>query len=313
MRTPNCKCIICGKDFYVRPGRLLNNKNHGFTCSKECGCKNRSLWFRGEGNHQFGLKEDLNASFKSWKRINRYGYVTVHKKDHPFCSKNGLVLEHRLIIEENADKLDSKFFIEIDGKKYLKKEYHVHHKNEIKNDNRFENLVVLTKQEHQSLHNSQKEIIRNRKGQIIASIKHNTPIPIKILIYEGGKMPLKMSSGAACFDCFSNENKIIPANDRAKVKLGFALELPYLFEALIRPRSGLSSKGIDVSLGTIDEDFRAEISAVVINNSGNSFEIKHGDRICQLAIRRFEKIEFEQVDELSDTVRGSGGFGSTGV
>lgn len=311
-RNPNAKCVICGKPIYVKPGRLKTNK-HGFTCSKVCGCKNRSIWFSGKGNHQFGLKEELNSSFKSWKHINNYGYILVHKKDHPFCSRNGMVFEHRLIVEENADKFDSKFFIEIDGKKYLKKEFHVHHKNEVKTDNRLENLVVLTKSEHLKLHNTQREIIRNRKGQIIASVKYNTPIPIKIFVYEGGKIPLKMSTGAACFDCYSNEDLVIPSQKRAKVKLGFGLELPYLFEALIRPRSGLTSKGIDIGLGTIDEDFRAEISAVVINNTEEDFKVNKGDRICQLAIRRFDKVELVQVDELSETERGDKGFGSSGV
>ena len=61
--TPNCKCVVCGKDMYIRPNRIKRAK-HGVTCSKECSSKNRSKWFSGAGNHQFGLKEDLNSSFK---------------------------------------------------------------------------------------------------------------------------------------------------------------------------------------------------------------------------------------------------------
>lgn len=308
----NCKCIVCGKSMYVKPSRLKRVK-HGITCSKECENKNRSIWFSGNGNHQFGLKEDLNSSFKSFKRISNYGYVLIHKKDHPFCDKNGMVLEHRLVVEDNADKFDSNYFVEIDGKKYLKKEYSVHHKNEIKTDNRIENLMILSKGEHTSLHNLEKRIIRDRYGKIVDFLKKGTPIPIKIKLYNDGKLPVRKTTGASCFDCYANESALIKKGQRAKIPLGFGLELPYLFEAHIRPRSGLSLKGIDVVLGTIDEDFRAEISAVVINNSDEDFQIETGDRICQLAIRQYEKICFEVVDELNESNRGENGFGSTGV
>lgn len=311
MKSNNCKCTVCGKPMYVKPSRLSRNK-YGITCSKECGRKNRSRWFSGEGNHQFGLKEDLNSSFKSFKRISNYGYVLIHKKNHPFRDKNGMVFEHRLIVENNAEKFDSKYFVEIDGKKYLKKEYLVHHKNEIKTDNRIENLIILNKSEHTSLHNLEKQIIRDRYGKISKFLKKGTPIPIKIKLYNNGKLPIRKTTGAACFDCYANKSELVKKGQRVKIPLGFGLELPYLFEAQIRPRSGLSLKGIDVALGTVDEDFRAEISAVVINNSNDDYQIEIGDRICQLAIRQYEKIGFDVVDELSETERGSNGFGSSG-
>ena len=169
--TPNCKCVICGKEIYIRPNRLKSIK-HGVTCSIECGSKNRSKWFRGTENHQFGLKEELNPTFKSWKHKNSNGYIDVHKKDHPFCNTDGFVKEHRLVVEENADLFDSKYFVEIEGKKYLKPEVEVHHKNEIKDDNRIENLLPLTKVEHISLHNKQKEMIRDKSnGRIITFVK----------------------------------------------------------------------------------------------------------------------------------------------
>lgn len=311
-RTPNSTCVVCGKPIYVRPYRL-NKKNHGFTCSLKCSSKNRSVWFSGAGNHQYGLKEDLNASFKHWKKLNSFGYVLVHKKDHPFCDKSGMVFEHRLVVEDNADKFDEKFFVCIGGKKYLKKEYSVHHKNEVRTDNSIENLMVLTKAEHRRLHNAEREIIRNRKGLILDSIKNGSPIPIKIKLFGNGKVPVRKTSGAACFDCFANKSLVIKKGSREKVPLGFGLELPYLFEAVIRPRSGLTLKGIDSAIGTIDEDFRAEISAVVINNSDNDFEVKEGDRICQLAIRRYDKIGFDIKKSLNNTERGADGFGSTGT
>lgn len=308
----NCKCVVCGKTMHIKPSRLRRVK-HGITCSKECESKNRSIWFRGKNNHQFGLKGRLNRSFKSDRRISNYGYVMIHSDTHPFKNVDGYVFEHRLVVEENADKFDEKCFIVIDGNKYLKREYEVHHKNEIKTDNRIENLVVLTKAEHRRLHNSQRKIIRNRYGQIVAFVKKGIPISVKIKLFENGKIPTRQTVGAACFDCYSSEDMIIPNGERRKISLGFAIQLPYCFEAIIRPRSGFSLKGIDCAIGTIDEDYRSCVCAILINNSNKKFIVHNGDRICQMAIREVPKISFEQVDELSKTERGNGGFGSTGI
>lgn len=309
---PNCKCVICGKPMYIRPSRLCKLK-HGATCSLKCGAKNRSIWFKGENNHQFGLKGNLNPTFKSDKKITNYGYIMIRSLSHPFRNKNDFVFEHRLVIEANADKFNDKYFTIINGKKYLKKEYEVHHKNEIKTDNRIENLAILTKIEHRRLHNSQCKIIRNRYGQIVALLKNGTPIPVKIKLFENGKIPTRQTAGAACFDCYSSEKIVIPKGERKKISLGFAIQLPYSFEALIRPRSGLSLKGIDCALGTIDEDFRSSISAILINNSDKNFQVNIGDRICQLAIRQYEICHFKVVNTLDETERGENGFGSTGV
>lgn len=309
---PNCKCVVCGKDIYIKPNRIKRTK-HGVTCSVECESKNRSNWSRGKGNHQYGLRGKLNASFKSEIRKNNAGYITIYKPEHPYCNGAGRVLEHRLVVEQNADLFDSKYFVEIYGKKYLKQTTEVHHKNEIKTDNRIENLLPVTKGEHREIHNKDRQILRNRQGQIVSFVKKGTPIKIGIKLFNGGKIPVKQTSGAACFDCFANEDVTIVSKTRKLVKLGFGLEMPYCYEALIRPRSGLSKKGIDVALGTIDEDFKAEISANVINNTDEDFEVHKGDRICQIAIRSFEKIEFLQVKELSETERGQGGFGHTGL
>lgn len=309
--TPNCKCVVCGKDMYIRPNRIKRAK-HGVTCSKECSSKNRSKWFSGAGNHQFGLKEDLNSSFKGWKRITNYGYIKVHKKDHPFCDYRGMVFEHRLVVEENAEKFEPFYFIEINGKKYLRKEYEVHHKNEIKTDNRIENLVIVTKSEHRSIHNLESKILRCRNGQIKKFLKSGVPIPVGIKLFKNGIVPVRKTEGASCFDCFASEAVVVPKRSRSKIGLGFGLELPYLYEAVIRPRSGLSAKGIDCPIGTIDEDYKSEICAILVNNTDEDFKVEIGDRICQMKIQSYEKITFMQVDELSETERGSGGFGHTG-
>lgn len=103
---------------------------------------------------------------------------------------------------------------------------------------------------------------------------------------------------------------------RCMVKTGLFIELPVGFEAQVRPRSGLAlKKGITVlnSPGTIDADYRGEICILLINFGEEEFVINDGERIAQMIIARHERAEWEETIELSDTERGSGGFGHTGV
>ena len=103
--------------------------------------------------------------------------------------------------------------------------------------------------------------------------------------------------------------------ERTIVKTGLFLELPRGTEAQIRPRSGLAAKkGITVlnAPGTIDADYRGEIGVILVNLSQEVFEINDGDRIAQMVIARHERAEWQEVNELSETQRGAGGFGSTG-
>lgn len=103
--------------------------------------------------------------------------------------------------------------------------------------------------------------------------------------------------------------------ERAMVPTGIFIELPVGYEAQIRPRSGLAAKyGISVtnSPGTIDADYRGEIKVLLINLSKDPFTINPGERIAQMVIARHEKVEWEEVENLEDTERGAGGFGSTG-
>ena len=96
------------------------------------------------------------------------------------------------------------------------------------------------------------------------------------------------------------------------IGLGFALALPKGYEGVIRPRSGLSAKGIDGAIGTIDENYRGELKAILINNTKEDYAVNFGDRICQLAIRKTEEINLVTVDVLDKTNRGDKGFGSSG-
>ncbi len=103
---------------------------------------------------------------------------------------------------------------------------------------------------------------------------------------------------------------------RAMVPTGLYIELPAGYEAQIRPRSGLAAKhGVTVcnSPGTVDADYRGEIKVILVNLSKEKFIINPGERIAQMVIAKYEKIEWEEVDQLGETERGAGGFGSTGV
>ena len=138
---------------------------------------------------------------------------------------------------------------------------------------------------------------------------------IKIKPVEGGKLPVYKTEGAACADCYARLSApliSIPKGKRCLVNLGFAIEVPEGYEAVIRPRSGLSKTGIDVAIGTIDWDYRGEVKACVINNTDGDLDIHNGERICQLKIQKAEQFKFRVVDTLSMTERGEKGFGSTG-
>lgn len=104
--------------------------------------------------------------------------------------------------------------------------------------------------------------------------------------------------------------------ERTIVKTGLFIELPIGFEAQVRPRSGLAAKkGITVlnAPGTIDADYRGEIGVILVNLSDENFIVEDGERIAQLVIAKHERADWVETDELSETSRGEGGFGSTGI
>ena len=101
--------------------------------------------------------------------------------------------------------------------------------------------------------------------------------------------------------------------DVTLVPTGIAIEAPEGYDLQIRPRSGLGRRGVDLILGTLDSDYRGEVFVSMRTfGSTASFRIDHGDRIAQLVVSRVEYVTLEQVEELSDSVRGAGGHGSTG-
>lgn len=112
------------------------------------------------------------------------------------------------------------------------------------------------------------------------------------------------------------ESRILKPLERTIVGTGLFIELPIGTEAQVRPRSGLAAKkGVTVlnAPGTIDADYRGEIGVILVNLSNEDFTINNGERIAQLVIAKHERADWEQVEILSDTDRGEGGFGSTGT
>jgi dUTP pyrophosphatase len=113
-----------------------------------------------------------------------------------------------------------------------------------------------------------------------------------------------------------DDSMVVQPGQTLLVPTGFSIELPAGFEAQIRPRSGLaikSSIGLMNAPGTIDSDYRGEVKVVLTNFGKNDFIIRRGDRIAQMVIARYDRIEWEEASSLNTTARGSGGFGSTGL
>ena len=141
---------------------------------------------------------------------------------------------------------------------------------------------------------------------------------IQIINKSKHELPSYETIASAGMDLRANisEEIILKPLERAIVKTGLFIALPVGFEAQVRPRSGLAAKkGITVlnSPGTIDADYRGEIGVILVNLSNENFVINDGERIAQLVIAKHERAEWEQVNILSETDRGYGGFGSTGV
>ena len=124
----------------------------------------------------------------------------------------------------------------------------------------------------------------------------------------------KGSSGMDLMAFISNPIKV-PPNNSVLVPTGLSIAIPEDVEVQIRPRSGLAAKsniGILNTPGTIDSDYRGELKIILFNHGSNEFIINNNDRIAQMVLMPILKIDFEEVDELPNTLRGSGGFGSTG-
>ncbi len=140
---------------------------------------------------------------------------------------------------------------------------------------------------------------------------------VRIVNTSGHDLPRYETGGSAGMDLRANieEELTLSPLERQLVPTGLFIELPQGYEAQIRPRSGLAiKKGLSLvnTPGTIDSDYRGEIKVIIINLSGEEQTIAPGERIAQMVIARYEQVTWEEVETLSDSERGAGGFGSTG-
>ena len=141
---------------------------------------------------------------------------------------------------------------------------------------------------------------------------------IKIINKSNHDLPHYETIASAGMDLRASlsESRTLKPLERSIVGTGLFIELPVGIEAQVRPRSGLAAKkGITVlnAPGTIDADYRGEIGVILVNLSSEDFVINNGERIAQLVIAKHERADWKEVSELSNTTRGEGGFGSTGV
>lgn len=307
----NCVCAYCGKRFHLKPFAKKKSKTH--YCSKECHNKAKVVYMSGERNHQYGLRGEKNASWKGeTRKLSRYGYVMSRSFGHPFADKQGWVFEHRLVAEKHL--LNDENSVEINGEKYLKKGYQVHHVNFDRQDNRVENLLVLTAKEHRKIHNALNPRSRNEKGQFMP----DEPNSIKIKrVTDTAIVPKRMSVGAAGFDLYVDSDKEITVEPHktAFAYSGVAFEIPRGYFGAIYARSGLSTRlGLRPAtcVSVIDSDYRGNVGLPLHNDSDDLATIAPYERVAQIVFQKALVVDLELAEELPETERGSNGFGSTG-
>lgn len=150
--------------------------------------------------------------------------------------------------------------------------------------------------------------------------KKPLPADVAVLVkrlphFEGLELPVYATQGAAGMDVLAAEDVTLAPGARHAVATGLAVAIPHGFEIQVRPRSGHALKfGITVpnTPGTIDSDYRGELKVILINHGHDAFEVRRGDRIAQLVLAPVTRATWLKVDELGETQRGEGGFGSTG-
>ena len=176
---PNVTCPNCGKQFHLKPSAISRCIGaQGFFCSKECSKMGARIRMSGASNHQYGLRGDKNASFKGSelrRKNNNLTETLVYAPWHPYRDKNGRVAKHRLIVEENYRLFPSEWFTEIDGVVCLRKDAIVHHIDGNHENNAVENLSIMTRGNHTSIHNKEYYSLRSKKtGRIVARV----PLPV---------------------------------------------------------------------------------------------------------------------------------------
>lgn len=174
----NLVCPICGKHFHRKPYAIKKAKwKDAMCCSRECNLQIRKIKFKGEGNHQFGLKGPLNSTFIEGNRHRKNHHlneVMVYVGEWYKGAVSGRVKEHRYLVELNHSEYGDDKFDLVDGWYYLKNGYIVHHKDHNHSNNALDNLVIISKAEHTRLHNLANPLPRNSKGQFVKRNNYGT-------------------------------------------------------------------------------------------------------------------------------------------
>jgi dUTP pyrophosphatase len=132
----------------------------------------------------------------------------------------------------------------------------------------------------------------------------------------GARLPERATAGSSGFDlyaCVDGDDHVVLGRRPQRVGTGIAIEFPRGFDVQVRPRSGLAAKGVGVTLGTIDSDYRGEVLVTMyVFGDIDEYRVANGDRIAQLVVTRLGELDVVEVEELMETARGAGGHGSTG-
>ncbi|KAL1970489.1 hypothetical protein VTN77DRAFT_4133 [Rasamsonia byssochlamydoides] len=156
-------------------------------------------------------------------------------------------------------------------------------------------------------------VMASSNGTAVTSISQPTPPLLVKKLTESARAPTRGSAFAAGYDLYSAKDTVIPAKGKGLVDTGLAIAVPEGTYGRIAPRSGLAAKNfIDTGAGVIDADYRGEVKVLLFNFSDEDFTVKEGDRIAQLVLERIYTPEVVVVDQLEESIRGAGGFGSTG-
>ncbi|KAJ9245901.1 hypothetical protein DTO169E5_25 [Paecilomyces variotii] len=155
---------------------------------------------------------------------------------------------------------------------------------------------------------------QSSNGTAVTTLSQPAPPLLVKKLSEAGRAPTRGSAFAAGYDLYAAKETVIPSKGKALVSTDIAIAVPEGTYGRIAPRSGLAAKNfIDTGAGVIDADYRGEVKVLLFNFSDVDFTVKEGDRIAQLIIERIYTPEVAVVEQLEESVRGAGGFGSTGV
>ena len=315
-------CTQCGKKFMKKYSHVMRRESGNFFCSRACLAEYKKVAFSGENNHQFGLRGKLNASFKNGvtkKKNNNLVDLHVYVEGHPRANKSGRILLNKYLVEQNYHLYDQKYFEEINGNVVLKKGIAVHHINGNHDDNRIENLMPVTRAEHSAIHLKENAILKCIKtGRILKMLKlgkNNLP-SIKVNVkklHPDAVMP-RYAHTTDCGADLTAISKTIDEYGNIVYGFGLAFEIPEGYAGFIYPRSSNCKTGLWLTnhVGVIDSHFRGEVTARFSRGKSVVNEYNIGDRVAQMVVMPFPKINYDEVDELSDTERGTGDYGSTG-